>query len=156
MGFSVGLTMEFRRPATRRIIAAALLGGLASVGLGVGPSRAQEAQEAQPDSPLKSVLKITGFATDVKPPPDFVQQSRPAVAPAPMPAFTKSPEPPGKPKSPKELDAMSTDLEAISKRDDKLRAAFPPAAKAMAAAAAAKEAKANKHKEARKSPIPAF
>ena len=155
--------MEFRRPAARPIVAAALLAGLGVAGLGAAPSRAQEAQQAQPDSAtkpqsdsaLKSVLKIVGFATDVNPPPDFVQQTRPPQAPSAIPVFVKSPEPPGKPKSAKDLDAMSSDLEAISKRDDKLRASFPPAAKAMAAAAAAKAAK-SKNKEARKSPIPAF
>ena len=162
--------MEFRRPAARPIVAAALFASLGVAGLGVAPSRAQEAQQTQPDSAakpqsdsakpqsdstLKSVLKIVGFATDVNPPPDFVQQTRPAQPPSRIPVFIKSPEPPGNAKSIKDVDAMSSDLEAISKRDDKLRASFPPAAKAVAAAAAAKAAK-SKNKVARKSPIPSF
>ncbi len=100
-------------------------------------------------------MKIVGFATDVNQPPDFVQQSRPA-APAPLiPAFRKASEPPGEVKSKDEINAIDSDLEAISKQHDALRAAFPPSAKAMADAEAAKAAKA-KNKSAQKSPIPSF
>ena len=43
--------------------------------------------------------KVVGFATDADPPPDFVQQSRPAEPAADIPVYTLPPEPPGKVKS---------------------------------------------------------
>lgn len=135
-----------RRLAARPIVAVGLLAALGA---------SARAQDAPSDSPLKSVLKIVGFATDTDPPPDFVKQTRPAQPPATIPAFAKPPEPQGTAKSADEVKDINDDLEAISKRDDALRAAFPPSAKAMADAAAAKEAKA-KNKTAKKSPIPSF
>jgi hypothetical protein len=107
---------------------------------------AAPAQEATPPqnespSPLRSLAKSLGFATDTDPPPDFVQQSRPAEPAAAIPVFTPPAEPPGKVKSAKEVDAIDSDLESIAKRHDALRAAYPPAAKAVAAAAAEKKAK---------------
>ncbi len=110
---------------------------------------AAPAQEATPPqdespSPLHSLAKGLGFATDVEPPPDFVQQSRPAEPAAEIPIFTEPDEPPGKPKSAKEIEAIGGDLESIAKRHDALRAALPPSAKAVAAAAAEKKAKAKR------------
>lgn len=113
------------------------------------------AQDAQPDSPLKSLLKGAGLATDVSAPPDFVVNSRPA-APAPaMPAFTAPPEPPGKAKSDKDVEAIDRDLEAVGKRHDALRAAFPPSRQAVAEAAAAKKAK-SKTKPKQNGVLPSF
>ncbi len=147
MGLDV-LKSKQVRPA-RLIVAGAFVAALSGAGAC--------AQEAQTDSPMKSVMKIVGFATDVKPPPDFVQQSRPAEAPPSIPAFNKAPEPPGKVMSAKELGDIDSDLEKIGKRDDALRAAFPPSAKAVAEVEAAKAAKAKaKGKSAQKGPIPSF
>jgi hypothetical protein len=133
--------------SARLIVAGALVAALSGAGA--------RAQEAQTDSPMKSVMKIVGFATDVKPPPEFVQQSRPSKAPPSIPAFNKAPEPPGAAKSAQEVGDIDSDLEAIGKQHDALRAAFPPSAKAVADAEAAKAAKA-KSKSAQKSPIPSF
>ena len=107
---------------------------------------AAPAQEATPPpdespSPLHSLAKGFGFATDADPPPDFVQQSRPAEPQAEIPIFTPPAEPPGKTKSAKEVEAIDSDLESIAKRHDALRATFPPSAKAVAAATAEKKAK---------------
>ncbi len=79
-------------------------------------------------------------------------QSRPAQQPASIPAFTTPAEPPGTIKTAKELEAMDSDLEAVGKRHDALRAAFPPSAKAVADAAAAKKAKSEKKAAAAASP----
>ena len=113
---------------------------------------AQQATPPQDESPspLHSLAKGLGFATDPDPPPDFVQQSRPAEPGAEIPVFTPPDAPPGKPKSAKEIDAIDGDLESIGKRHDALLATFPPAAKAVAAAAAEKKAKSK-----RKSPTAA-
>ena len=95
----------------------------------------------QGDSPLKNVMKALGFATDLGPPADFVGQSRPKGDLDYIPVFQPPPEP-AKPKlSDKGLQAVKGDLDSIEKRDDVLRQGFPPAAKAMAAEAAAKKAK---------------
>lgn len=106
---------------------------------------AQEAaQQPQPDespSPFHSLAKSLGVATDVDPPPDFVQKSRPAESEGEVPAFTTPAEPPGKPKSAREVEAIDNDLEAISKRHDALLAAYPPSARAVAQRAAEKKAK---------------
>jgi hypothetical protein len=137
------------------IVAAALLAGL-----GQSAPRAQDAPPAAPvapppDSPLRALMKAAGLATDVAPPPDFVMQSRPAQTPDPIPPFTKPPEPPGKAKTASEVDSIDSDLEAIGKRHDALRASFPPSAKAVAEAAAAKKAK-SKTKPTGNGLIPSF
>lgn len=97
--------------------------------------------DAASQSPLRPIMKAAGLATDVDEPPDFVVQSRPAQAPASMPVFTAPAEPPGKIENPKGLDAVDADLAAAGKRQDALRAAYPPSAKAVAEEAAAKKAK---------------
>ncbi len=122
---------------TSPILVAALLAALAA-----SDARAQDA--TTPDSPLRALLKGAGIVTDVDPPPDFVVQSRPARPPAPIPAFTKPDEPPGKVKTAKELEEMDSDLTAVGKRHDALRAAYPPSAKAVAEAAASKKDKSKK------------
>jgi hypothetical protein len=100
-------------------------------------------------------MKGAGLATDVDPPPDFVVQSRPAQQPASIPAFTTPAEPPGKIKTAKEVEAMDSDLEAVARRHDALRAAYPPSAKAVAAAAAAKKDK-SMNKSAAPGLVPPF
>jgi hypothetical protein len=121
---------------------------IAGTTLAAGVAFGQEAP-AQGDSPspIHSLAKSFGFATDVDPPPDFVQQSRSAEPQAEIPVFTPPTEPPGKVKNAKEIEAIGGDLESIGKRHDALLATFPPAAKAAAAAAAEKKAK-----EKRKAP----
>jgi hypothetical protein len=100
---------------------------------------ASPAPAPAPDqSPMHSLAKSLGFATDVDPPPDFVQQSRPGAPQQEIPIFTPPPEPPGKVKSAKQVEAIDDDLEAIVKRHDALRAAYPPSARAVAEAKKAK------------------
>lgn len=125
---------------SRRRGAIAALAALATA-LAACAAPAQEATPPQGNSPLRSLAKDFGFATDVAPPPDFVQQSRPSGPQAEIPVFTPPNEPPRKPKSAKEIEAIGGDLEATAKRHDALLATFPPAAKAAAAAAAEKKAK---------------
>ncbi|MGO4871411.1 MAG: hypothetical protein ACLPGW_12500 [Roseiarcus sp.] len=147
-----GLRREAKRTASL-VVLGTILGALAACSSMAQDAPAQDA--AQPDSPLRSLMKGAGLATDVDPPPDFVQQSRPAQEPASIPAFTAPAEPPGAVKTAKELEAVDSDLEAVAKRHDALRAAFPPSAKAVAQAAAAKKAK-SKNKPTAGGPIPTF
>jgi hypothetical protein len=132
----------------RRARSAAL--AIAAATLAVCAASAQEATPPQNDSPspLHSLAKGLGFATDVDPPPDFVQQSRPAEAAPTIPVFKPPDEPPGKAKSAGEVQAIDDDLESIAKTHDALRAAFPPAAAAVAAAAAEKKAKSQRKSNA--------
>jgi predicted small lipoprotein YifL len=97
--------------------------------------------ETASQSLVRPIMKAAGLATDVDPPPDFVVQSRPARAPASIPAFATPDEPPGKIENVKGLDAVDADLAAAAKVHDALRAAYPPSAKAVADEAAAKKAK---------------
>ncbi len=151
MGFGGYWTRSARRRETRGttplIVVATLLGALAA-----SPARAQD---APPDSLFRSLMKSAGLATDVAPAPDFVTQSRPAQESAPIPVFATPVEPPGKVKTAKEVDALDGDLQAVSKRHDALRAAYPPSAKAVADAAAAKKAK-SKNKPEHSGPMPTF
>jgi hypothetical protein len=96
----------------------------------------------QSDSPLKSVMKLMGFATDVAPPADFVLKSRPKGDLDFIPVFQPPPEPAKPALNGKELTAVKGDLDSLEKQDDAIRQAFPPAAKAAAEEAAAKKAKA--------------
>ncbi len=123
---------------------------VAATAFAVCAAPAQEATPPQDESPspFHSLAKSFGFATDVAPPPGFVQQSRPAQPAAEIPVFTPPDEPPGKPKSAKEIEAIDGDLESIAKRHDALLAAFPPSAKAVAGAAAEKEKKAKSKRKA--------
>ena len=125
----------------RRGAVAAL--AIAGTALAACLALAQEATPPQGESPspVRSLAKGLGFATDVDPPPDFVQHSRPAEPQGEIPVFTPPNEPPGKPKNAKEIEAISGDLESIGKRHDALLATFPPSAKGVAAAAAEKKAK---------------
>jgi hypothetical protein len=113
----------------------ALIGVLAA--LATTPARAE-------DSLLRSVAKSAGLATDPTPPADFVVKTRPAEDPAPIPAFKIPEEPPSRVMTGAELKAMDADLDNAAKKHDKLRSAFPPAAKAMAEEEAARKTKPRK------------
>lgn len=130
------------------MLLAALAGALAASG-----ARAQDAPQAE--SPFRALLKGAGIVTDVDAPPDFVVRSRPAEEAAPIQVFAAPDEPPGKAKTAKQLEDLGSDLEAIVKRHDALRAAYPPSAKAVAVAAAAKKDK-SKTKPAGGDPLPKF
>jgi len=58
--------------------------------------------------------------------------------------FKTPEEPPSKVKSKSELKAMDADLDSAERKHDKIRAAFPPAAKAMAEQEAARKTKPRK------------
>ncbi len=100
------------------------------------------AQQAQHDSPLKSAMKFLGFATDVNPPADFVEQSRPKKEGDFIPVFRPPPEPKRPVLNEKQLGALKGDLDSLETRADALRSAFPPAAKAVAEQKAAEQKKA--------------
>ena len=91
------------------------------------------------DNPLKSVAKIFGFATDVAPPADFVEKSRPANDSAYLPIFRPPPEPAKPILNKDQFDALKGELDSTEKSHNALRAGFPPAAPAADASAAAKK-----------------
>lgn len=95
---------------------------------------------AAQDSPLKSVAKIFGFATDAGPGADFVEKSRPGKEPEYIPVFRPPPEPAKPIMTDKQLNALRGDLDSTEKSHDALRAGFPPSAKAVAEEAAKKNA----------------
>jgi hypothetical protein len=117
-----------------RQFARAVLLALAAV---VASSEVGEAQEQ--DNIFKQGAKLLGFATDVAPPADFVVKSRPATDPDYIPVFQPPPEPERKALKDDELKAVKTDLDAVQKRHDAMRQAYPPAVKALAEEAAAKK-----------------
>ena len=123
-----------------------------AVALAATPARAQDQE-----TPLRSIAKKTGIATDVDPPADFVLKSRPSEPPGPMPVFGTPDEPPSKIQTPAQLRAMDTDLDSANKKHDVLRAGFAPSAKAMAEAKAEVAEKAKRKKkptEAASKPAP--
>jgi hypothetical protein len=130
-----------------------LLGAVVvAVALGATPARAQDQE-----SPLRSIAKKTGLATDVNPPADFVLKSRSAEPPAPMPVFGTPDEPLSKVQTPAHLRAMDSELESAVKKHDVLRAGFAPSAKAVAEAKAEAAEKAKRKKkptEAASKPAP--
>jgi len=93
---------------------------------------ASAAAAQQADNPLKRVMKLMGFATDVGQPADFVVKSRPQKEPDYIPIFQPPPEPARSALFDKDLNALKGDLESVEKRDDALRQAFPPPAQAAA------------------------
>ena len=95
---------------------------------------------AAQDSPLKSVAKLFGFATDPGPGADFVEKTRPGKEQDYIPVFRPPPEPAKPIMSKDQLNALKGDLDSTEKSHDALRAGFPPAAKAMAEEAAKKAA----------------
>jgi hypothetical protein len=96
----------------------------------------------QADSPLKSAMKLFGFATDSPAPADFVVKSRPARDVDFIPVFQPPPEPAKPAMKDKDLNALRGDLDSVQKQHDALRAAYPPSAKAAAEQAAGKRPKA--------------
>jgi hypothetical protein len=114
-------------------MASALACGLTS------PTFAQQA-----DNPLKSAMKILGFATDAPQAQDCVVKSRPEKEPDYIPVFQAPPEPAKQTIDTKTLDKLKGDLDSVQKRADALRASFPPAAKAVAEEKAQEAAKAKR------------
>jgi len=88
---------------------------------------------------LKQGAKLFGFATDVAPPADFVQKSRPAGGVDFIPVFQPPPEPARPALKGADLNALKGDLDTVQKQADTLRRAYPPAAKAIAEQEAAKK-----------------
>jgi hypothetical protein len=93
----------------------------------------------QQDSILKQAFKVFGFATDVKPPADFVSKTRPGADPDYIPVFQSPPEPARPAMKTEELKAVKGDLDGVQKQHDTLRQGFAPAAKAMAEQQAAQK-----------------
>jgi hypothetical protein len=91
-----------------------------------------EAQEQEQDNIFKQGAKLLGFATDVAPPADFVVKSRPAGDLNYIPVFQPPPEPTRPALRDIDLKAVKSDLDAVQKRHDALRQAYPPAVKALA------------------------
>ena len=128
------------RHARRRI---ALVGfvALAAFVASAHAGRAQQQNDIlkQGDAILKQGAKLLGFATDIAPPADFVAKSRPASDPDFIPVFQPPPEPALPALKETDLKAVKTDLDALQKKHDALRQAYPPAAKALAEEEAAKK-----------------
>ena len=103
---------------------------------------ASGATAQQADNPVKGVMKVFGFATDLPEPQDFVRQSRSQKEPDYIPVFQPPPEPARPALKDKELSALKGDLDSVQKHADAVRQAFPPAAKAVAAEQAEKAKKA--------------
>jgi hypothetical protein len=103
-----------------------------TLALAVALGAASGASAQQQDNPLKSVMKIFGFATDVPEPQDFVRQSRAEKEPDYIPVFQPPPEPARPVLKDKDLGALKGDLDSVERRADSVRQAFPPAEKAVA------------------------
>ena len=127
----------------------AAVAALALALLCVGARADESAPVAAPpnDGIVKTIAKKLGMATDVGPPADFVVKSRPKVPEDYIPVgrkpFTRDVEV----KTPEQLKAIEDDLDAVQARHDALLASFPPSAKAVAQAQAAKAAKGEKPKK---------
>ena len=111
--------------------------GLVALAALAASARAGKAQEQ--DNVFKQGAKLLGFATDVAPPADFVVKSRPASDPDFIPVFQPPPEPALPALKDIDLKAVKSDLDALQKKHDALRQAYPPAAKALADEEAAKK-----------------
>ena len=122
-------------------IAAAGLFALAALAASAHAGRAQEQGNIlqQGNNVLKQGAKLLGFATDVAPPADFVVKSRPASDLDYIPVFQSPPEPALPALKDIDLKAVKSDLDALQKKHDELRQAYPPAAKALAEQEAAKK-----------------
>ena len=111
--------------------------GLVALAALVASAQAGKAQEQ--DNVFKQGAKLLGFATDVAPPADFVVKSRPPSDPDFIPVFQPPPEPARPALKDIDLKAVKSDLDALQKKHDTLRQAYPPAAKALADEEAAKK-----------------
>ncbi len=120
-------------PSVRRIGLAGLLALAALFASG------SDVYAQQQDSILKQAFKVFGFATDVGPPVDFVNKTRPGAAPDYIPVFQPPPEPARPVLKGAELKAVKGDLDGVQKQHDTLRQGFAPAAKAMAEQQAAQK-----------------
>lgn len=130
---------------------------LASFALALSCALARAGQDAPANPPpndgvIKEVLKKVGLAVDPGPPADFVLKSRPAIPGDYVPVGRKPYEHPIKAKTADELKALEADLDKVKTQHDAIRSGFPPAAKAMAEAEAAKAAKEGKPKKKNKQP----
>jgi hypothetical protein len=105
----------------------------------VGRAQEQGNIVQQGQNVFKQGAKLLGFATDVAPPADFVQKSRPASDPDYIPVFQPPPEPERPALEGVNLKAVKSQLDGLQKKHDALRAAYPPAAKALAEEEAAKK-----------------
>ena len=119
---------------------------LAIAGGAISAAPAQQGDTPSPGNPVKSAMKLLGFATDTPPAQDFVVKSRPSKEPDYIPVFQAPPEPVRPVLKGDELKAMQGDLDSVEKRADAARAGFPPAA----AATAQQKAQAAKPKSAPK------
>jgi len=86
----------------------------------------------QQDNIVKQAFKIFGFATDVTPPADFVNKTRPPADLGYVPLFQPPPEPTRPALKNDQLKAVKSDLDGVQKQHDTLRKGFAPAAKALA------------------------
>ena len=111
--------------------------GLVALAALVASAQAGKAQEQ--DNVFKQGAKLLGFATDVAPPADFVVKSRRPSDPDFIPVFQPPPEPARPALKDIDLKAVKSDLDALQKKHDTLRQAYPPAAKALADEEAAKK-----------------
>ena len=116
------------------LIAAAGVLALTAVVASAHPGLAQEQ-----DNIFKQGAKLLGFATDVAPPADFVVKSRPTGNLDFIPVFQPPPEPALPALKEIDLKAVKSELDALQKKHDALRQAYPPAAKALAEEEAAKK-----------------
>ena len=120
-------------PGVGRIASAGLIALAALFACGSGVYAQQQ------DSILKQAFKVFGFATDVAPPADFVNKTRPGAEPDYIPVFQPPPEPARPTLKNDELKAVKSDLDAVGKQHDAIRQGFPPSAKAMAEQQAAQK-----------------
>jgi hypothetical protein len=120
-------------PGVGRVALAGLLALAAVFGSG------SDVYAQQQDSVLKQAFKVFGFATDVGPPADFVNKTRPAADPDYIPVFQPAPEPARPTLKNDELKAVKSDLDAVGKQHNTLRQGFAPAAKALAEEQAAQK-----------------
>ena len=127
-------TIRAERHRHRGRFAAAGLVALAALAASAQAGKAQEQ-----DNVFKQGAKLLGFATDVAPPADFVVKSRPPRDPDFIPVFQPPPEPARPALKDIDLKAVKSDLDALQKKHDTLRQAYPPAAKALADEEAAKK-----------------
>ena len=91
--------------------------GKATLGVLIGAAicaSAPAARAQQADSPLKSAMKLLGFATDPPKAPDFVIQSRPKGDLDYIPVFQSPPEPANPALTGDQLKAMKGELEFVA------------------------------------------